>query len=114
MHATPSCETVKVFPAAVIVPVRDVELMLVATSNAIVPEPLPLAPLVIVSQAALLVAVQLQASSALMPTVPVPPDAGTDITEALRCGEQNDENEKRFDASLAAVPPGPTAETRAS
>jgi hypothetical protein len=47
-----ACETVTVWPAIVIVPVRA-ELVLAATANVIVPVPFPAAPLVTVSHVAL-------------------------------------------------------------
>ena len=61
MHATgaAACETVNVWPAAVIMPVRAAPV-LAATLNATVPLPLPEVPLEIVIQATLDDAVQAQ------------------------------------------------------
>jgi hypothetical protein len=56
----PACVTVTACPAMVSVPVRGVVAVLAAMENAAAPFPLPLAPEVMVSQAALLVAVQVQ------------------------------------------------------
>ena len=56
----PACVTVTVWPAIVSVPVRGDVAVFAAIENATVPLPLPLAPDVMVSQASLLVAVQLQ------------------------------------------------------
>jgi hypothetical protein len=64
--------TVNVLPPIVSVPERA-EPELAATEYPTVPLPLPLAPLVTVSQAALLVAVQEQPGGATTPTLPVPP-----------------------------------------
>ena len=54
-------------------PVRDEVTVFVATEYPTVPLPLPLAPLVIVSQLALLVAVQPQPLVVVTPTVAAPP-----------------------------------------
>lgn len=70
--------TVKVWPPVVIVPVREAVVGFAATLKAIVPEPDPLAPDVIVIQAALLVAVHVQPARAVMVTEPRPPAAATD------------------------------------
>ena len=58
VHGAPACVTVKVCPAIVIVPVREVVPVLAATLKLTVPLPLPFAPAVTVIQAALLAAVQ--------------------------------------------------------
>ena len=54
------CVTVSVCPATVRVPTRWLVVVLAVALNVTVPFPVPLVPLPIVSQAALLVAVQLQ------------------------------------------------------
>ena len=87
--ATKSCElgailkvqpfawlTVKICPAMLSVPVRAGPV-LAAAVKATAPLPLPLAPEVIVSQFALLVAVQRQPPGEVTVTVPVPPAAAT-------------------------------------
>ena len=58
MGVAPACVTVTVTPATVSVPVRGEVLVLAAIEYVTVPLPLPFAPAVIVSQAALEVAVQ--------------------------------------------------------
>src|SRR6266705_823615 len=71
----PSCTTVKVWPAMVSVPVRGTSLMFSLTSNVIAA--LPVAPGwgVMMSQPALLIAVQLQAGPAVTVVDPPPPAA---------------------------------------
>ena len=66
------CVTVKVCPATVIVPMRCGPV-LAATVNSTVPLPLPLAPLEMVIQAALLIAVQAQPVTVVTLTEPDPP-----------------------------------------
>ena len=61
----PCCLIVTVCPATVSVPVRAEREVFAAMLNAAVPLPLPLAPEVIVSQVALLVAVQAHPASAV-------------------------------------------------
>ena len=75
---TPACVTVKVWPVTVIVPVRWLALVLVATVNAMVLLPLPLPPELIVSQLTLLTAVQVQPPCAVMMILPVLLVAGKD------------------------------------
>jgi hypothetical protein len=66
----PACVTVKVRPAMVTVPVREAVDALAATLYPTTPPPVPLAPLVIVIHAALLVAVQLHPLAAVTATLP--------------------------------------------
>jgi hypothetical protein len=66
---------VKVLPATVIVPERELVLVLLETEYPTPPLPEPLAPEVILIHDALLVAVQPQPLPALTPTLPVPPAA---------------------------------------
>lgn len=74
----PVCVTVKVLPAIVSVPVRDVAVVRAVAANATEPLPEPLAPLVTVSQELLLlVAVQVQLAPAVTATLPVPAAAGS-------------------------------------
>ena len=75
MHETPAWVTVNVWPATVSVAVRALSSVLAAALNATAPAPLPAAPDVTVSQAALLVAVQAQPAGAVTVTEPVPPAA---------------------------------------
>ena len=70
-----ACVTVKVAPAIVSVPVRLEATVFAATLKAAVPFPDPVAPLVIVIHAALLVAVHAQPVAALTVLLPVPPAA---------------------------------------
>ena len=73
MHEDPDCVTVNVCPPAVIVPVLEVALGFAVTAKLIVPLPFPL--LFVVSQAELLVALQLHsAAAATMFTLLVLPD----------------------------------------
>ena len=79
MHVGPACVTVNVCPAMVTVPVRGAALPLMAAANATVPLPLPLAPLVTVSQDVLLLtAVHAHPDAAITLVEPVPPTARTD------------------------------------
>ena len=75
MHAAPACVTVKVCPASVKVAVRMDDVVFAAALNATGPAPLPLAPDVTVSHAALLVAVQAHPVGAVTVTEPEPPAA---------------------------------------
>jgi hypothetical protein len=68
----PACVAVKVWPAMVNVPVRCGPVF-AATENCVVPTPLPLAPLEIVIQATLLVAVHAQPVAAVTLTKLDPP-----------------------------------------
>jgi len=68
----------KVWPPIVSVAVLAVVVVLDAAVNPTLPEPEPLAPLVIVTQEALLVAVQLHPVAVVTITVPLPPAAGSD------------------------------------
>jgi hypothetical protein len=71
--------TVNAFPAIVRVAVRDPLAVLAATVNAVVPLPVPLAPLVMVIQDTGLVAVQSpQPALAVTAALPVPPAAAID------------------------------------
>jgi hypothetical protein len=76
-EAAGACETVKVCPATVIVPVRALPVFAAAV-KATVPLPVPLWPLVNVIHDALDVAVHAQPPFAVTDTLPEPPVAGTD------------------------------------
>ena len=65
----------KVWPATVSVPVRGVVTVFAATLKPTVPFPVPLLPLVIVIQLALLVAVQVQLLDVVTAVVDEPPAA---------------------------------------
>lgn len=73
----PVCVTVKVLPAIVSVPVRDVAVVFAAALNVTDPLPDPDVPAVTVSHASLLVAVHAQPPGAVMATVPLPPPDAT-------------------------------------
>jgi hypothetical protein len=75
VHATPACVTVTVCPAIVRVALRDEVAVFAVAVTVTVPLPDPLAPLVSVSQLALLVAVQVQPAGAVTVTEPLPPPA---------------------------------------
>ena len=70
--------TVNISPPAEIVAVREEVVGFAATLKAIVPEPDPLAPDVIVIQAALLAAVHVHPAEVVTVTEPRPPAAATD------------------------------------
>jgi hypothetical protein len=79
VHAAAACVTVKVCPPIVSVPTRCDPFGFAVTLNAVVPLPLPLAPLVIVNHVvSLLDAVHAQPFGAVMFVEPVPPAATTD------------------------------------
>src|SRR5439155_1214563 len=78
VHGTPACVTVKVLPATVSVPVRDVPAVFAATLNVTLPLPEPDAPVVTVIHASLLTAVHAHPVGAVTVVLPVPPPATTD------------------------------------
>ena len=80
LHVVPSCVTVTVWPATVRVPVRSVDDGLAVALNVTVPSPLPLAPPLMVSQAALLVAAQVHPPGAVTPVVE---DPAPDVSAAV-------------------------------
>ena len=61
------------WPATVSTPERDCVVALASTEYATVPDPVPLAPLVIDIHATALVAFQVQPACVVTDTVPVPP-----------------------------------------
>lgn len=75
---TPAWFTVNILPATVKVADRAAEPVLAATVNPVAPEPLPEAPLVIVTQDAPLDAVQAQPAVVVTATEPDAPPAATD------------------------------------
>jgi hypothetical protein len=70
--------TVKVWPATVSVPVRALDDEFAVTEKLTDPLPVPVAPVVTVIHAALLLAVQVHAPAVLTPTDPVPALAVSD------------------------------------
>jgi len=71
----PACTTVSVWPAIVIVPVRERAPVFPATEKSIVPLPLPFAADVIVIKESLLAAVHAHPGPALIAAFPEPPAA---------------------------------------
>ena len=110
----PDCVTVKVLPAIVSVPVRDVVAVVAATAKLTVPFPEPEAPAVIDSHDALLAALHAHPDPAVTATVPVPPGEAKDCEVVEMAGAHGAVYANVLDRSLAAVPPGPTADTRVS
>ena len=80
-HAAAACATVKVRPATVSVPDLDVPAVLACTLKPAAPLPLPDAPVVIVSQAALLAAVHAHPEPAVTLTVPVAVPLPTEVDD---------------------------------
>src|SRR4051812_5752488 len=103
------CVTVKVFPAIVSDPIRAVVSVLAATEYATVPLPVPDAPLVSVSHASLLKAVQ--AHVAVTGTVPVAAPGPTVLPDEVIVEAHVVVSANVFETVLGAEPPGPTAAT---
>ena len=95
-----------------IVAVRVAELVFAATEYATVPAPLPLDPLVIVTQLWLLLADHEQPAPVVTPKLPVLAAAATVAPDDDRVAVQ--ENWNWFETALPVRPPGPSAVTRAS
>ena len=81
MQAAAACVTVRVWPPAVIVPVRGELSGFAAALKATEVLPVPLVALVTDSQAALLVAVQVQVLPVVRPTELLPPLAGKEALD---------------------------------
>lgn len=77
-HDTLGSVTTKVLPAIVSIADLGLVVVLAAPANATLPEPVPLAPLEIVTHDAPLVAVQLQPAVVVTSTEPLPPAADSD------------------------------------
>ena len=103
-----------VVPAIVSVPVRFVVTVFGATLKPTLPPPLPVAPLVIVIQLALLAADQAQPDPADTVLDPGPPPAPNDCETGEMEREQGAENEKVLVRGPPLRPPGPNATTTAS
>jgi hypothetical protein len=86
VHGAPCCVTVRVWPPAVTVALRDAVDVFAVYENVTVPLPDPL-PLVTVSQDAFDVAVHAQPVGEVTPTLPVPAEAATDCVVADRVKE---------------------------
>ena len=107
----PFCVTVKVRPAMVIVPVRAAVAAFAAAEYPTDPDPVPDAPDVTVSQLAFDAAVHVQPVPAVTETLPVDAVAATVADVAEIDGEHGLEVVNGLESALAAVPPGPTADT---
>jgi hypothetical protein len=105
---------VNVCPAIVRVPLRPVELALPETEKLTVAGPVAEAGDVSVIHVSFARASQPQVAPALTDTERVVAAADTDIDVADSTGAQGAEVVKGLDTRLAEVPPGPTADTRAS
>jgi hypothetical protein len=79
-----------------------------------VPLPVPDAPLVRVIHPALLTALHAQAAATVTVTLPVAAPAGTVRLVGEMFGAHGAEYENWFELLLSTLPPGPTADTRAS
>jgi hypothetical protein len=76
VHPTPACVTLAVWPPTVIVAVRLTDDVLASAVSETVPLPAPAPPAVILSQVALLDAVQEQPVAEVTLSVPLPPPVG--------------------------------------
>jgi hypothetical protein len=85
-----------------------------ATVNVTDPLPVPAAPPVMESHAALLVATHVQPVPAATEMLPVPPAAAKDCEAGEMPGAQGAEYPNVFDTRLGLLPPGPTADTLVS
>ena len=97
----------------VIVPVRAVVAALACAENPTDPAPVPDAPDVTVSQLAFEAAVHVQPVPAVTETLPVDAVAAMVADVAEIDGEHGLEVVNGLESALAAVPPGPTADTLA-
>lgn len=79
VHVAPASLTTKLWPAIVSVADRDCVVVLDAAVNPTLPEPLPVAPLVIVTHDAPLVALHVHPAVVVTETVPLPPFAASDM-----------------------------------
>ena len=114
VQGAPACVTAMIWPPTVSVPLRGVEDVFAVAAAVTLPVPLPLAPLLIVSQGTLEAAVQAQPVPAVTVALRLPPAAATDRLAGATAKVHGAENTNELDAALVVVPPGPTAATRAS
>jgi hypothetical protein len=114
VQLAPDCVTVKVLPAIVSVPVRGVVAVVAAAAKVTLPLPEPEAPAVTDNHDTLLAALHAQPDPAVTATLPLPPDEATDCEVVEIEGAHGPVNANVLDRMLAAVPPGPTADTRLS
>ena len=115
-QAAAACVTVKVAPAIVSVPVREVVTVFAATLNDAVPGPVPVAPAVTVIQVgSLLTAVHPHPAAAVTVALPVPPAAVTDWLSGVTVGAPHvGVNPNVLERVPPLLPPGPTACTSTS
>jgi hypothetical protein len=98
----PGCVTLKVWPAIATVPVRWADPLLAAALTVVDPLPVPVAPVVTVSQVALLVALQPQVDSDAVTFVEaLPPLAATDCAP----GDKENEHEPAAWLTVNVWPP---------
>jgi hypothetical protein len=110
----PLCETVNVCPAMVMVPLRLAVAVLADSEKVTLPGPVTEAAEVTVIQVLLDRAVHAHVAPAPTDTEPVAEAAPNDAEPIDSTGAQGAEAVKVFEIWLAEVPPGPTADTRAS
>ena len=79
MQAAPDCETEKVWPAMLSVPLRGLVEVLAWAEKPTTPLPPPALPEVMVSQKSLAVAIQPHPLFAFTFTVPLPPEAAMEV-----------------------------------
>ena len=110
----PACETDSTWPPIVTVAVRELLNVFADALKPTEPFPLPDAPDVMVSQLALLVAVQVQPVPAVTLTLLDPPAAAAPHADVDSAYVQDDAKANVFESALAVDPPGPTAATSAT
>jgi hypothetical protein len=94
--------------------VRGAAIVFTAATNVTFPLAVPLAPLVMVTQDALLVAVQAQPLVVVTEDDLDPPAAATECDVGDTTQAHGTANENVFDCALRPTPPGPTAATVAT
>ena len=110
----PPCVTVNVCPAMVMVPLRLVVAALAEMEKFTVPGPVTEAPDVTVIQVSLARAVHTHVVPAPTETEPVAAAALSDVAVPESTGAQGADDAKVLESWLVELPPGPTADTRAS
>jgi hypothetical protein len=105
---------VKVTPPIVSAALRALLVVFAATLKPTLPGPLPVAPLVTVSQAALLAAVHAHPVGVVTLTLELPPADAAANDVAPSEVVQTTAAWNWFDTALTVVPPGPEADTRVS
>lgn len=114
-QAAAACVTVKVAPAIVSVPVREVVTVFAATLNDALPGPVLFAPPVTVIHESLLTAVHPHPAATVTVALPVPPAAATDWLSGVTLGVPHvGVNANVLERVPPLLPPGPTACTSTS